>query len=1172
MRVRTTIIIIAMLLGVSAVSFAQQITIKKHNVGLKEVLREIRRQSGYDILFKRSILTGTTPVNISLTNASLKAAMDAALNGQPLSYAIDGKAVILSLKKTGMDEHAGDAALITVSGHITDDTGVPLAGATVRVKDGKRLILTDANGGFVLSGIPEKSYLTASFIGFESRVIQAVKNMGTLSLIENKSLLTEINISANTGYQRIPKERATGAFDVIDARQISGKIQTNVLERLEGLAAGLVMTNGIDDGTDDGLTIRGITTLYGTKRPLIVVDNFPIEGDISTVNPNDVESITILKDAAAASIWGARAANGVIVLTTKKGSKEETRLTYTNSFQIKPKPNLAYLNRLNAAGDIAVEHEILKDGYDERFFRSASEPFSGFTSLFLDSLAGRLTPSQYLDAVNRLSGMDNTSQIKELMMQQPFTQNHSLSITSGSEKNRYYASINYIDRNGYNLKDHNSIFNLFMKSNHQISKKLDLSINVNLNTNTGTDAPVSAADIYRLKPYEMLQDGNGNPRAVPVIGDPANQNNSNMFTIAQRIAWGLGDESYYPLKELDNTEITRKKNLQRIQASLNYKIAAGINLNFNYQLEQQNMHNERYIHADEPVLVKEINDYISPTRGSNYEILTNPDGTLLNPVYNLPIGGKLIGLDADFTAYVIRGLININKTIAVDHEISGIAGLENSRSKGSGNEFTKYGYDNSSLSFVDIDVQRLKALRYTMQAAPTYLEDYIDQLTYKEDRFVSAFANAAYSYKRKYIYSGSIRIDQTNLFGADPKYLYRPMWSSGLSWILSNEDFLKNNDLINYLQFRATYGINGNIPKNSGPFMIAIAEVNRFNNLSSNTVTTPANSNLRWEKTAVTNFGLDFSILKNRISGKLDFYLKRSSDLLGDDLINPTFGFSTALLNTAGMRNNGFELVLTSQNIRNRNFSWLTNFNFATNKNRITKVALSPGYSNPRFIAAYNPGMVGTPYKSLFSIRYGGLTHDNGQLLLKNAQGDIEPDALNSNMDFAYYTGSTRPTSTGALSNTFSYRNLELSFMFVFYLGHVARQNLPIPYPQPTAFDGRLRDAWKKPGDEQFTHMPNIIWDMENHYYPLAYYSDLLDVNVFNASYAKLRELSLTYNFPANAFSKIKAIKGLQLNVHARNLWTLAENNLGIDPEAFANGERTVPIMPTYAFGINLNF
>lgn len=1179
----TAFILMMALAQVSAKSFSQTINLNERNSSIEKVLENIKAQSGFLFLYDYNDIKGAkTSVNIK--NATIKEALDLCFKSLPLTYTIgETNTIVIRLKEPTFLDKARNTILnlindITVRGRIVDQEGNPLSNANIQVRGHSQIYKSNGNGEFNIPNVEEGAVLVIRYVGYKPLEIPLKKATMPLNikLEPETGELEEVTVSYSTGYQKIPKERATGSFDLISGKEIRNKIQTNVLERLEGMAPGLLLIGGKDSpnsdpAKDDGLTIRGVSTLYGTKRPLIVVDNFPIEGDINSINPNDVESITILKDAAAASIWGARAANGVIVITTKQGKKGDITFQYNNSFQFQAKPDISYLDRLSSANDIDVERKLMTPKYEANLLNTFSA-FSKFGKLYMDSVAGRITPSAYLDAVNQLKGLDNTQQIKDLLMQSSFTQNHSFSFSGGNEKNQYYGSLNYTNSNGYNLKEKNDNYTVFLKSQHQVTDRLSFGVNANINFSNGQQAPVSALSIFKLKPYNMLQDANGNPLVLNRNADPANQNNSNEFTIAQRNAWGLGDESYYPLNEINNKELTNRNIAQRIQAELNYKIVEGVKLNLSYQLEKGSMANRAYVRESQADLVKEINDFITPTLNSNGQIATNPDGTLLTPTYNVPQGSKLSELRSDYTGHVIRGVVTVDKTIENDHQIAAQIGVENKQSTSSSNSQTKYGYDDLTLKFVNVDWQRLQSLPLSLKTVGGGFGGINDYFTYLEDRFVSAFGNASYTFKNKYVASGSIRIDQTNLFGTDPKYLYKPMWSAGVAWNATNEDFLSDHPILNTLQVRATYGINGNIPKNSGPFMIASAGINFVTNLPSNKITVPANNSLRWESTATTNFGLDFDLFGYRINGKLDYYQRNTTDILGDDEINPTYGFTNAQINSASMTNKGVEVQLTSKNIAGSDFRWSTTFMYAFNKNKITHSSLSPSFSNPRSIANGSPYLVGMPYGGLYSLRFAGLSPDKGQLRLLNADGGIEPNGvLTSRLDFAYYSGNKRPVHNGAFSNMFSYKGLDLSFMFVFYAGNVARQNTSLAALGSNSMDGRLADAWKNPGDENNTIIPNVINDASSSY-ARAYYANYLDANVFNASYAKLREVILTYNLSPKELRSIKYLKGLQFNLQCRNLLTITNNRFDIDPEAFSSQVRTLPTMPTYAFGINATF
>lgn len=1063
-----------------------------------------------------------------------------------------------------------------ICGTVTDEQGRPLAGVSVMVKGTQHRTTTNERGLFCLPGANAAgTILIFTMVGCERSEIP-VKGNGH-QLVRMRAAIAnivEVEVTGNTGYQKIPRERATGAFDVISSRQLSNRVQTNVLERLEGQAPGLVLINGKDNGgaSGDGLTIRGVSTLYGAKRPLIVIDNFPFDGAIEAINPNDVATITILKDAAAASIWGARAANGVIVITTKTAKQGKIQFSYNSSFQFSPKPDLGYLGRVGAAEDIAINRLLVTPNMETQA-RYRGDAFSAFERFYMDSVAGRIAPAQYAASVDSLGHLDNSRQIRDLLMQSPFTQNHSLSFMGGNGRNNYYGSVQYTDARGFALKDETKNYSILLKNKYNISSRLSFNVSANLTYTRGTASPVDPVSIYQLKPYSMLQNAQGQPLAINRNSDPRNQNNSNDFTIAQRLAWGLGDESFYPLKQLNLIENNTNINYTRLQAELTYSIIPGIDINVSYQLENNYSYNKMFSHRDEPTLVKEVNDYIVPQKDAAGNILTNPDGTLMGPTYNLPQGGKIKETRGNFSSYILRGLINVNKNIHNEHNIAAVTGIERKQSKANSNYFTKYGYDDNSLQFVDIDIQRLKNnISGILQAIPVGFAGLEDGYTYTLDRFVSAFGNASYTFRRKYVASGSIRMDATNLFGTDPKYLYRPMWSAGLSWIASNEPFMQQLPFVNNLQVRATYGINGNIPKRSGPFMIAANGTNYFTSMPYNTITMPANNQLRWEKTAVTNLGIDFTLLHNRISGKADYYIRKSTDLLGDQAINPTLGFASATVNTASMTNNGWELQLISKNIKTPQFEWSTTLSYAYNKSRITRVALSDDYLTPDAIAGRSPFMEGRPYGSMYSFRFGGLTHEDGQIQLLDPAGRVAPDKYYYDPDMVHYSGTTMPVNTGAFSNDFSYKGFDLNFMFVFYLGQMKRQAMPGVFTGVNGYDKRLENAWKQPGDEANTHIPNVIWNSSSHYYATAYYSHLLDVNVFDAGYIKLRDVTLRYTFSPKAIRSLGIVRGLQLTANARNLWTITRNHEGIDPEAFSGGSRTMPVMPSYTFGLNLDF
>ncbi len=1152
------------LVHVFAESNGQTYSIKGQNIKLTYVLDKISEQGNLDVLYNSQDLADIR-VTLDVYGVTLESLLELCFLRQPLTYELKNNTLVVKVV------HNESEQLRKVYGRILDEFGKPLSGAGIMVMKSNIRGVSNEKGFFEITDLPQEvEQIQITYLGKKTLLLPIKTNLGDIKLVSLTSELDEVVV--HTGYQSIPKERSTGSFDIISGKQIENKLQVNVLERLEGMAPGLMMINGKDSG-GDALTIRGVSTLFGTARPLIVLDNFPIEGDINSINPNDVLSVSILKDAAAASIWGARAANGVIVITTKRGAQGAAQFQYANSLQFSPKPDLNYLNRLGSKDDIDIESLLIPRTADyEQMIRRWGRPVSRFTQLVLDSLTGKINPQEFKTQRDYLASLDNSRQIKDLLMQDPFLQNHSLSLNSANEKYQFYGSLLYTDQRGYNLKDRGKNYSILLKSNINITTKLKLGVSSNFNFGNSSEAPVSVLDIYRLKPYDMIMDNQGNPLSMNREAGSLGQNSSNYYSIAQRNSWGLADESFFPLLEIDRTAIDRKQNSNRLQAELGYKLNANIGVHVSYQLEKGNSYYRRFAQPNQADLVKLINDYVTPVLGANNTVMVNPDGTLLTPIFNVPQGGKLDEMRGDFNSHVIRGWVDLDKIIG-DHQIVGILGLENQKIQTSGSNMTKYGYDDHSLNFVQLDYNRLRdvsPILQTMTGIRTGIP-YSDAFSYSENRFVSAFANASYTYRNKYTYTGSIRLDQTNLFGTDKKYRYSPMWSSGLSWNIKKESFMNDDSKVNEFIVRATYGINGNIPKNSGPFMIATSNIHPITLLPSLNVTIPQNDGLRWEKTAISNVGLDLSLFDYRLQLKADYYHRRSSNLLGNEQINPTYGFASAQLNTASMNNDGLEIQIISQNIKKQNFTWSTTFMFAENRNKITKVFAGSEFDNPRRIADGSPFFVGKPYGGIYSMRYGGLTSNSGQLQVLNAQGEIEPNNLNDDLSLAYFSGNGRPVRNGAFSNQFKYKDLELNFMFVFYIGHVMRQNSPFANLGVLSKDARLSQAWKKPGDEFQTSIPNVVLD-DDHYYAYTYYKDFLDVNVFDAGYAKLREVILTYNMPISLIGRQQVIKSIQVNLQGRNLWTLTKNDLGIDPEAFSEGERLIPVSPTYAFGLNVTF
>ena len=420
---------------VSATGLAQKISLSKTNASLKTVLKEIRAQSGYDIFYSDDQLDKSKPVSLKVTRATIEEVLKQIFSNQPLTYSIDSKTVIVLDKKepSFLDKLAGAFLFIDVSGRVTDAEGNPLSGATIKVKGLNKSTPTNEKGEFYLQNVDEKAVLEVSYVGYKVKELNAAKDLGSIAMELSSGELTEVAI-VSTGYQNIPKERATGSFVLIDSALINRRVGTNILERLDGVTNGLIFNRNKTQTTQSDFNIRGRTTILGDDKPLIVVDNFPYEGDINNINPNDVKNITILKDAAAASIWGTRAGNGVIVITTYKGNYDsKLKASFNSDLTIGKKPNLYEAQWFSNNDWIKIEQFLFNKGAYNTTINN------GFAIVFLPAVAimdqrkkGNITSADSLGLINQLKQYDLRADILRYLYRPSMIQQYAFNLSGGS--------------------------------------------------------------------------------------------------------------------------------------------------------------------------------------------------------------------------------------------------------------------------------------------------------------------------------------------------------------------------------------------------------------------------------------------------------------------------------------------------------------------------------------------------------------------------------------------------------------------------------------------------------------------------------------------------------------------------------------------------------------------
>ncbi len=1167
----TTVLLIASLMQVSATGLAQKITLSEKNAPLLKVFKQIRIQSGYDFIFTTTTLKGSIPVNIKVENADFEDVLKKIFEGQPLEYTVGDKSVIIKQKKekTFIENLVARFRNIDVSGRVVDDQGNALKGASVTIKGTNRAVITGDNGEFTLSNVDEKAVLVISYLGFEPKEIGAGKDLGFVNMVLRTGKLNEVEV-VSTGYQMIPKERATGSFVQLDNALVGRRVSTNILDRLDGITSG-VLFNGTavktvnvygSDPRNSGINVRGQSTIYGFVDPLIVVDNFPYEGEINNINPNDIESITVLKDAAAASIWGASAGNGVIVITTKRAKyNEKAKIELNTNITIGNKPDLKYdRNFLNSSDYIDVESYLFKQGYfDDDLSNTFSYPALSPAVSILSKPGS--TPAEIQNELDQLRQIDVRDDFSKYIYQKSINQQYSLGMRGGTKDLIYSLSAgmdnnrNNLVRNGFSRNTFNSLATYQAVKNLELTVGLNYSQNKTLQNNTyeygNSSGAFDLGSYYRgLYPYAQFADKDGN--ALPIGKDYS------AVYISSAKSQGFLDWAYRPLDELNMADNTIKVNDLLMRFSVKYKIIKPLNIEIQYQNEHQVVNGRNYQSQDTYYVRNLINQFAA------YDPVTSSFD------YVFPLGGIFTTQSYNTSSNNFRGQLNFDQAIG-RHTITAIAGAEIRERHTDGMDWATYGYDNdygtgnSSLNF---------NTAYAINPSGTnYLPGTPSSFNSVLYRYISYYANTAYTYNDKYTFTLSGRKDGSNIFGVNTNDKVTPLWSAGLGWNISKEGFYQLTWLP-YLHLRTTYGFNGNVYSGSA-YLRGSSNVGTITGARYIAISQAPNPDLRWEKVKNINLAIDFGTLGNRITGSIEHYRKDGQDLLQPTPLATQTGFKNYTANTASTTTMGTDLTLQSLNLKGK-LKWNTTVLLSTLQDRITKYDVKPTSSSIR----QNGGIVGIadkPLYSIFSYKWMGLDPANGDPQ-GYLNGKISKDYIgilnNYNPDSLVYNGSFRPTVYASLRNDFSFKGISLSFNLTYKFGYVFRRS-----SVNTNYTGVLANyanadystRWQKPGDEQHTNVPSLVYPDDTNRSNFYTYSEAL---IESGDHIRLQDIRAAYDVPLKRWFSKTPFEKLEFYTYANNVGIIwRKNKYKIDPDAYGwSVTHTLPNPFSISFGINAKF
>jgi TonB-linked SusC/RagA family outer membrane protein len=1145
---------------------AQTITLSGSKLSFDDLSSAIKKQTGHLLFSKKGELMDLPALSVS--NMPLREFMDLLVKDRPLQYSISDKTIVLSPKPPGQAVRDTDQqAKVTVKFTVTDADGQALPGATVVAKKSKASGLTAADGTLNLT-VLENDAIVVSFIGFETQTLQldkaTVKNgMVSIVLAPSESRLNEVTV-VSTGYQTIERTRATGAITTIGSQELEKRNAVNIMENLEGKVPGLVQYRG-------NATIRGTSSLplYGASTDiLVVVDGFPIQGSIADINPYDVESISVLKDAAAAAIYGARASNGVIVVTTKKARERgRTTVEISGNITLTDKADYSYQNYMTPAQQVGWESEYYNWWYNGGSGQplatqlsafeanlNAGYPYTPVEYAYYQLKKGQITQVQLDATLNELKKNDFAGQFREHALLNQVLQQYNLALRTNNGRSQSSLVINYTTDNGGIINAYNRRLNLFYKGTYSPSKWLDIDYGINSvigkarsHSNAAATSPFNVPSYYRLL----------NPDGTRAFYTNMDFNPYSTIRDSIPLLYSFG---FNHLDELEHDFTNTSSMNTRYYVILNFKVLKGLTINPMFQYEDNRTSSSSYSEPESYTMRRLHNTLTTAIRDNN--------GKLIRYERILPEGGKLATSERFSPNYTARAQANYDRAYGL-HRFLGMAGFELRQTRSYGRSGVLLGYNDQEqtqlTNNIDFGVlgQQVGTL-WSPNVGPGSFSNF-GLIRDEMHRFASAYANLTYTYDGKYNLFGSARKDYADLFGGDEKYRGRPLWSVGASWIASNEGFLKEFQSISHLKFRATYGFTGNILPTTAR-LAATTGTNVTQQVINATVPTPPNPQLRWEKTATTNIGIDFGLLQNRLRGTFDYYRKLGTDLFARKRLDPMLGYTALVINNASMRNNGIELSVGYDWFRpakQGGVRWSTNVIASWNKNRITEVdTLNP---TPDQIAAGGAYRLGYPVNAIFSFQYAGL-NDQGVPQFYNLKGEKTIATLSTAERGALvYSGESVPTRTFSLNNDLSFKGFTLSIFAVYYGGHYFRTqpHVGIYNLQYAPMPAYLLDSWTPTNtDTDVSGSTRYFIATGNSHYNYA------DIFVRPADFIKIRNIVFGYDIPGNIASRISA-SNLRVRVQLNNpkaIWT-RQTDVHVDPETGG-----APIPASFVLGINTNF
>lgn len=1060
-----------------------------------------------------------------------------------------------------------------ISGVVLDGElkGETLVGATVAYKgaSGTKGTITDQDGKFTISIPSSTKALTISYMGYETKTIAIQPNVDkyTITLSFARQNLDEFVV---TGYQQIDRRKLTSAVTTVNISEETVGAVKNIDQALAGQVAGLssVAASGAP-GAPMKIRIRGVSSINGVQEPLWVLDGIPMEGNeipaidnlndiddiyqtsIAGLNPSDIENITVLKDAAATAIYGARAANGVIVITTKKGKTGRPIVNFSSKLTYSPRASIDRLNLLNSNEKVNLELDLLGSQYDYRQHK-------GGVANILDELGEFDTfrnggwnalSDEAQQRINGLRGIN--TDWNDILFRDVFNQEYNVSVSGGSDNAHYYASVGYYNEQGTVKGVENDRYNATLKTDFKLNDILTVGASVFANQRKQesymTDAGGFTNPVYYSRmanPYFEPYDKEGNYiYDTNVQGRESEVPNFNIFEERANTSKERTDRSFMAIFDAI------------------FKFNKNLKLTTQYGLQHDNYTLTRYA-GHNSYAMRKVKEYATfMIDGERKSIF--------------PDGGMNKQTEAHTDQWTWKAMLEWNNRFNNIHDLELMGGTEVRHTETNVLTSSVYGYDKRTLTSQPV-------LFPTENIAKNYP---LHEESHTENAYVSWFATGSYTLLYRYTLGASIRFDGSDVFGVAKKYRYLPLYSLSGLWRAKEESFLRNIDWIDELSLRASYGLQGNIDKNTSPYLIGTFDKTsvlpgHIENIIS--AENAPNPNLRWEKTRNVNIGLNLGVLNNRIRLNVDYYRRHSTDLISSRQLPLETGFASTTVNWASMENEGWEFAVNTSNIKTKKFSWTTSLNLGFNSNKILNESVA---ENSTF-----PSREGYPVGAIFAYKTDGLDKD-GYPIFVGKEGErltateffrlnrFGASTLSAEEQRGLYTymGTEEPKCSGGFINTFELGDWQLNLNFMFNLGMKVRVQ---PSYSPTYFDrGQntnkdILNRWTTTNTG--AKLPGLMVSTAERANEYTHYSEyntysMLDIWVRNRNYCRLQSVRLAYRIPKSILAPI-GISSASVSLEGRNLFVLSSDyDNYLDPETMGN-PYAQPITRSFIFGLNVNF